>query len=63
MLLLVIFPIFSVGQWMIYPLETRFSKPINMDSVDAIIVMAGGLNRKQSASKNICSLMTNLKGI
>jgi uncharacterized SAM-binding protein YcdF (DUF218 family) len=48
MLLLVILPIFPVGQWLIYPLETRFTKPINMDSVDGIIVLAGGVNRKQS---------------
>jgi len=46
-LLLVILPI-SGGKRLIYPLETRFSKPANMNGVDEIIVLAGGVNRKQS---------------
>ncbi|HEX4889281.1 MAG TPA: YdcF family protein [Alphaproteobacteria bacterium] len=38
-----------VGNWMIYPLETRFPVPDDLGKVDGIIVLSGAFNAKNSA--------------
>lgn len=38
-----------IGNWMIYPLETRFPVPGDLGKVDGIIVLSGAFNAKNSA--------------
>lgn len=47
--LFVLVSVLPVGNWLIYPLETRFAVPRDLGGVDGIIVLSGAFSAKNSA--------------
>lgn len=48
---------YPVGDWLIYPLESRFERPVELpQDVDGIIVLGGGEDLKRSLSWNVAEL-------
>jgi len=47
--LFVLIAALPVGNWMLYPLETRFPVPADLGRVDGIIVLSGAFSAKNSA--------------
>lgn len=47
--ILVLIAVLPLGNWMLYPLETRFAIPGDLGKVDGIIVLSGAFNARNSA--------------
>ena len=50
MIVLLIIAFFPVGNWLLYPLETRFEiNPKLPESIEGIVILSGVLNVEQSS--------------